>query len=175
MTAIPGILTLTPIWVWAVLALLVWLGMVASRTRTVGLPRLLATPLAFIAWGLVSLATSKAALGPAAAAWLLAALCGGALGLIERFDRLRFEPGRALVHVPGSWFPMIRNLAIFLAKYAIAVAMAVKPGWRDSLPFWDAAISGASAGYFILTLVRLAIAYRRARALPGLAAAALPH
>jgi len=170
-----GILTSTPIWAWAVLALLVWLGLVASRSRTVGLPRLLATPLIFIAWGLVSLATSKAALGPAATAWLLAAFCGGALGLIERSDRLRFEPGRALVHVPGSRFPLIRNLAIFFAKYAIAVAMAMQPGWRDSLPFWDAAISGASAGYFILTLVRLAVAWRRARPLPDLAATALPR
>jgi hypothetical protein len=175
MTTTLGILTATPIWAWAVLGLLVWLGMVASRTRTVGLPRVLATPLVFIAWGLFSLATSKAALGPAAAAWLLAALCGGTLGLIERFDRLRFEPGRALVHVPGSWFPLIRNLSIFLAKYAIAVAMAMKPGWRDSLPFWDAAISGASAGYFVLTLIRLAVAYRRARPLPDLAAAVQPH
>jgi hypothetical protein len=55
------------------------------------------------------------------------------------------------------------------------VAMAMQPGWRDSLPFWDAAISGASAGYFILTLIRLAVAWRRARPLPGFAATALPR
>lgn len=175
MAAIPGILGFTPIWVWAVLILLVWLGLVSARPRTIGIPRLLVTPIVFIAWGLVSLASSKAALGPAVTAWLLAAACGGSLGLAERLDRLRFERRDALVQVPGSWFPMVRNLAIFVAKYAIAVAMAVKPGWRDSLPLWDAAVSGASAGYFMVWLLRLALAYRRARAMPEADGAAAPR
>jgi hypothetical protein len=175
MATVIGILRFTPILVWAVLVLLVWLGLVSARARTVGVARLLITPIVFVAWGLVALASSKAPLGPAVTYWLIAGLCGGALGLAARLDGLRFDHRQALVQVPGSWFPMIRNLAIFVTKYALAVAIALLPDWRGTLPLWDAAVSGASSGYFLVWVVRFALAYRRARAMPAADAAAVPR
>lgn len=45
----------TPLWVFALLAFLIWLGAQALRPRAVPLWRLVLVPAAFIVWGVVSL------------------------------------------------------------------------------------------------------------------------
>jgi hypothetical protein len=53
-----NILQNTPWWVFALFALLMWLGFQALKPRTLPIWRLLITPAVFIGWGITSLAAS---------------------------------------------------------------------------------------------------------------------
>lgn len=73
---------------------------------------------------------------------------------------MAFDPGRGLVTVPGSAFPLVRNLVIFAVKYCLAAAVAIAPARSGGLFPWDVAVSGLAAGYFIGWLSRFAMKYR---------------
>lgn len=159
------IVTNTPWWVFLLFALLLWLGVQALRPRTVALRRVFITPAIFIGWGMVGLALAARAQPAVIPAWALTAAAGAALALFSvRLTGLRTERDGALVHLPGSVLPLVRNLVIFGAKYVLAVAMARRPELRDQLLPWDMAVSGASFGYFVGWTVRFLLSYRRAAA-----------
>jgi hypothetical protein len=158
-----SILLNTPWWVFALLVLLVVLGVQASRPRTVAVWRLLAIPAVFIGWGLVTLATRSIGAPVLLLDWLLTCAAGVALAWrTARLDGIAFDRAEGLVSVPGSPLPLMRNVAIFAVKYGLAAAMAIMPAYRDGLLPWDVAVSGLAAGYFIGWLVRFALKYRDA-------------
>jgi hypothetical protein len=151
-----------PMWVYAVFALLVWLGVQASKPRTVALRRLLLTPAVFISWGVIALAQRSAAAPLLIADWAAAAAVGAAIAWTTvRLDNVRIDRTRGVLQLPGSWLPLVRNLTIFFAKFALALSLALAPASRETLAAWDIAVSGASAGYFMGWLARLALAYRQ--------------
>ncbi len=164
----------TPIWVFAVLAILIVLGAQALRERTVPLRRVAITPAVFITWGVISLVTKPTFSSLLVGDWLATAAIGIALAAMTvRFPRLRADRVGKRVHLPGSVQPLLRNLTVFLVKYALAVTMAITPAAREQLAFWDVAVSGLAAGYFLGWLWRLISAYRRAAApTPALAPSA---
>jgi hypothetical protein len=69
----------TPWWVWALLLILVWLGLQAARPRAVRLQRMFIVPAIFIVWGLVSLTTRPTFSEAIALAWAAAAIGGASL------------------------------------------------------------------------------------------------
>ncbi len=162
----PGLSTLlqhTPVWVFALFAVLLLLGVQALRPRTVMVWRLIAIPVMFSLWGLITLATRSIDSPILLLAWLIAA----AVGLLfawttVRLDRLEIDRHRGVVSVPGSKLPLARNLGIFGVKYVLTAAIVISPGHRDSLLLWNFAVSGLMAGYFMAWLVRLALKYRLA-------------
>jgi hypothetical protein len=150
----------TPWWVYGLLALLVWLGLQAARPRTVSLSRVLIAPAVFIGWGIVSLMLRSNVSD--AVVWLGTAACGAAFAvLVTRIDGVVADR-RGLVRVPGSILPLARFLAIFIAKYALAVAASVRPDLRDVLAPWDIGVSGLAAGYFVGWFLAFLRTYRRA-------------
>jgi hypothetical protein len=156
-----NIVTHTPWWAFALLAVLVVFGLQALRPRKVPIWRLLIVPLVFIGWGVIGL------FRPAASPflvldWLVAAAVGGAVArALVRDGGIRIQSAGVVV-LAGSVLPLIRNLLIFSAKYGLTAAMAIAPARRADLVPWDAAVSGASAGYFLAWLTMFAMAYRRA-------------
>ena len=163
MPSIVGILQHTPWWVFALLALLAALGIRSLRTRTTAVWRLLIVPAIFIGWGILSIA-EKAAVSPALSIdWLAAGVIGVAIGwAATRLDGVQVDRAAGRVGMPGSAVPLLRNLAIFLAKYCLAVAMAIAPARQPALAHWDVAVSGIGAGYFVGWLIRFARKYRAA-------------
>lgn len=158
-----SILQNTPPWVFALFALLVVLGVQALRPRTVATWRMLAIPLVFSLWGLITLATRSIESPVLFLAWMVA----GAAGLLVawrtmRLDHLTVDRHRGLVSVPGSKLPLVRNLGIFSVKYVLTAAIAISPSHRDSLLLWNFAVSGLMAGYFMGWLIRFALKYRMA-------------
>ena len=169
-----AILVHTPVWVYALFALLVFLGAQGLRPRIVTLRRLVILPAVFIVWGIEGLVTKPNFSALLMADWIAAIAAGVALAaLIVRFPDLRADRDSRRVHLPASVQPLIRNIVIFLARYSLGVAMAMLPAAREHLAFWDVAVSGLSAGYFLGWLGRLAVAYRRAPALAAPAFASL--
>ncbi len=155
------ILSGSPWWVYGLLALLIWLGLQAARPRTVSLSRVLIAPAVFIGWGIVSLMLRSNFSD--ALIWLGTAACGAAfVVLVTSIDGVVADRRAGLVRVPGSIAPLARFLAIFIAKYALAVAMSIRPDLRDLLAPWDIGVSGLAAGYFVGWLLAFLRAYRRA-------------
>ena len=73
---------------------------------------------------------------------------------------VRVDRNQRLVFLPGTLVPLIRNTVIVAVNYGLSVAAALRPDARAELAFWDLALSGASAGYFLGWLVRFVGIYR---------------
>jgi hypothetical protein len=150
--------------VFALLVVLVGLGAQALRPRTVAVRRMLIVPAVFFVWGAISLAARAGHPPILLLDWLGTAALGAGVGWqMSRLDQFRFDPTNGSVSLPGSTRPLVRNLTIFSAKYAIGVAIALAPRWRVSLVLADIAVSGLSAGYFAGWATRYLLAYRASR------------
>jgi hypothetical protein len=171
----PGIINIlqnTPWWVFVLFALLMWLGFQALKPRSLPIWRFLITPAVFIGWGVTSLALQSMSSPILIADWSVTAAIGAAIAwATSRLHNVGIDRARQHVSLPGSAFPLIRNLLIFSAKYGLGVAVAIVPAPQPDLAVWDVAVSGASAGYFLGWVARFASVYRRVAA-PSLAAQA---
>jgi len=175
MNLVIAILSGTPWWVFALLALLVGLGVQQLKPRIVRLPRIVVVPGVFLAWGLIALSTRAAAAPGIVLAWFIALMLGAALGWsTTRLDRIRVDRRRGLIYLPGGWTTLVASLSVFAAKYALAVAAALRPQWHAAIATADVAVSGLSAGYFLARLGRMLIWYRHSSEV-DLAIAGLPR
>ncbi|MBP0600414.1 hypothetical protein J8I26_20050 [Herbaspirillum sp. LeCh32-8] len=164
---IVAILSHTPLWVWPLLAFLIYRGWQASRDRETGLVKTLALPLVMLALSLSGLFGTfethplNALLG--AGALLVSAL----LSFGSRAARaIRVDAASRRIVQRGSWQPLLLTLSIFAVKYAAAVTLALHPqlaaqAWF-ALP--QALLYGAFAGVFAGRLLRILHLYRRAAA-----------
>lgn len=172
---IGAIVTNTPVWVFALFALLIFMGVQASRSRLVNPRRMLIAPAVFIAWGLVGLVLKPHFSMLLAGDWIAALAVGAAIGWsTTRLAGMRVDHAAGRVHLPGSKAPLIRFVSIFLIKYVLNAAMAINPAMITLLAPWDVAVSGLMAGYFIGWLARFLARYRSAPS-GNLATAALPE
>src|SRR6478735_9330448 len=118
MTNVFYILLNTQWWAFAVFALLIVLGLVARRSRTVSVWRLMIAPAVFIGWGVVKFAYQQPASATMLASWVLAAAVGIALGfLTSRMRGVTIDRAQGLVSLPGSYAPMVRYLLTFAVLY----------------------------------------------------------
>ncbi|HEV8029068.1 MAG TPA: DUF6622 family protein [Stellaceae bacterium] len=150
-----------PWWAFVLLALLVVLGVQALQPRMIAVWRLLIVPATFIGWGVISLVTQSVASPILMADWLATAAAGAAIAWgATRLEGMRIDRPGGHVQIPGSVFPLMRNLVIFAAKYGLTVATTMAPSMQMTLSLWNIAVSGLSAGYFIGWLLRFALKYR---------------
>src|SRR3977135_2280911 len=114
------ILANTPIWVFALLAYLIWQGCQSLRIRTQPIWRMLIVPLVFFLMGLSRLVTARdnglEPLLAGAAAVLLFAW----LGVSRRPQLLAVDRKSGTVTRPGSAMPLVRNITVFLLQYGVA-------------------------------------------------------
>jgi len=151
----------TPPWVFALFAYLVWIGIKRLRPRARDVRAVWITPAIFIVWGLAGLWQHGGPLALTLADWLGGALVGGALGAVPA-QRLTADRVRGRVLQRASAAPLLRNVVLFGAHYALNVLSAIHPGQRASLMLWDVAVSGLGAGYFAGWATRFMAAYRSA-------------
>ena len=125
------LLTHTPVYVWIILAILVWRGLVERREREVAPRRLVVVPLLMLALALSDIVARFEGASLALPAWALS--CAGAALAVRRFGRSRVA-GTGVsqlahrVRLRGSVTPLLLMMAIFAVKYALAVALALRPG-----------------------------------------------
>jgi hypothetical protein len=163
MTALEQILSQTPVWVWPLLGLLLWLGWRDLRPRAVPPWRLAILPVAASGIALAGVATSPR---PATAlvAWLavfVAALPAGTAIAARR----RIGVDGARLSLAGSWFSMALGLTVFTLRFAMGVAGGRNPALASDL-LWivaGSALGGAVAGLGVGWLAGLLRRYRRAR------------
>ncbi|WP_342628680.1 DUF6622 family protein [Nguyenibacter vanlangensis] len=155
--SLPMILSHVPLWVWLLLSYLVWQGCAALSDTAVTVRRVALLPLVFVIWGLSGLVAHSGSTATPYLAWLIAAMCLAPVGYRIGPNRMVIDRTRGIVHRKGSPWPLIRNVTLFAAQFAIAIAVAAMPDRRVALDLLRGALSGALAGYFL----GWALAFRR--------------
>jgi hypothetical protein len=154
------ILTNTPLWVFALLAYLIWQGSQSLRPRTRPIWRMLIVPLVFFLMGLSRLVTARNGGIEPLLGWLVAAVLFALLALSRKPKLLTVDRRSGTVTRPGSATPLARNITVFVLQYAVAVATAMKLEPHAAVAIIGHAVSGASAGYFSGFAVALLRRYR---------------
>jgi hypothetical protein len=154
------ILINTPLWVWPLLAWLIWQGAQALRIRTQPIWRMLIVPLVFFLMGLSRLVTARDSGLDPLLSWLVAVVLFAWLGVSRHPQLLAVDRKSGTVTRPGSAGPLVRNITVFLLQYAVAVATAMKLEPYAAVAVIGHAVSGASAGYFSGWVVALLRRYR---------------
>lgn len=162
MSFILAALSHTPVYVWALLAYLVWQGALSLRPREQSVPRMLIVPAIFAATGLLLIVREPAGGRPPLLAWAGGAALLVPVGLATGPVLLGVDRHRRLITRAGSTVPLARNLVLFTLQYGLAVATALRPEDRPWLTLAGHAVSGASIGYFAGWAVTFRRRYRAA-------------
>jgi len=157
-----GIITHTPLWVWPLLAYLVWQGIKAMQPRTTTIWRALIVPAVFIVWGLTRLGFGQQGSIAPLIAWIAAALLLLPVGILTPRP-FEVDHATGLIKRPGSVFPLIRNILVFALQYTIAVLAALHADDLAIGALIGRAVSGAMSGYFIGSTIAMLREYRRKR------------
>lgn len=151
----------TPVWVWPLLAFLIYRGFVASVEREVPLRSVFILPLVMLGLSLQDVLVKFSASG------LLSWCMGFMLGLAaswQLFDRSAVvaHPERRALRLRGSWLPLVLMMAIFATKYAVGAALAIQPTLQQQTHFAAAVcvLYGLFSGVFIGQLLRMLAIYR---------------
>jgi hypothetical protein len=164
------ILRNTPVWVWGLFTLLLTLGLTQTRARTLSLGRVVSLPLGMSLFAMYGNAAMFQVSPWTGVLWLSAALASAAwFATSDAPAGQRFDTRTRLVHMPGSWEPLILMMAIFSIRYAVAVALALHPQARGDLAVAAivATLYGALGGIFIGRMVRTLISTRRPSHIPS--------
>jgi hypothetical protein len=151
----------TPAWVWVLLVALVYLGYLQSRTRAVPKTRLFALPAAMVGLSLYSLFATFGATRLGFVAWLAGGILAALLyRVFRRPAAAGYAPDTRVYSIPGSWLPLALMLAIFLTRYAVAVAIAIDAPLRQASSF--VLVAGLVYGFLSCTFLARARAVVRA-------------
>lgn len=159
--ALGAIVKNTPIWVWGLLAGLLFLGAGQLRAQTRTLRRVVILPLAMFAlalYGMTSTFHASGQFGAVLAVWLLAYMA--ALALVARLPTpggAAYDSASGLLKVPGSAVPMALIMGMFLTKYIVGVELAMQPAQAVSTAFGlpVALLYGTLSGLFAGRALRL--------------------
>jgi hypothetical protein len=153
-----AILQHTPGRVWVLLAVLIALGIVQSRPRAMSVARVTILPLVLIALSLSGVFSAFGHFPIAIGGW--AAGVGAALVFARNAIAVRgasFSPSTGLIHVPGSWLPLVLILCLFAIKYFAGVNLAMHPAMATD-PIFAGLCSlgyGAFSGMFLARALSL--------------------
>lgn len=153
----------TPLWVWGLLAALLWLGISQLAQRQASAGRVLLMPVAMAglsAYGLVSAFGAAGSAASVFAIWLAAAalLAVASLALWPRPPSgASYDAASRSFKLPGSAAPLALILGIFLTKYLVGVELALQPALAHDTAFAleIAALYGLCNGLFAARAARL--------------------
>ena len=152
------ILSHTPAWVFVLFFVLLAFGLMQTRTRRVRkLPALL-LPAGMVALSLAGIQSSFGFRPLPLLAWAAGLAVAALVGYRWfRDDRVTYDAAEKAFFIPGSWTPLAVIMAIFLAKYAYAVMLAMQAEAIGSAPFLIAlsAVYGLLSGYFVARGIHL--------------------
>jgi hypothetical protein len=167
---IQQIISHTPVYVWALLAFLVYRGVQAAKDREVSLSKLFIIPVVML---LISLAgmNGHGLLGAGVwGVWFTGLLAAVLVTWTAGKGEIVVDRAAGTVLQRGSWTPLMLMIAIFVTKYTVAVLSVMHPELQRQVPFVVAVsgLFGVFNGVFIGRLLRCVAAYVRQPA-PALA------
>lgn len=155
MALLAQIIAHTPHWVWALYALLLFLGFQRTRDSSIALWRMLTLPLIVAVLAIFSVIAAGPGTLPA---FLVGLMLGGSAGWRLEADgsTRRLPDGR--VWLRGEWWSFAQLVAVLIFRYTTSAASAMDPAlksgaiWQSSTIFLSAALSALFLGR---TLARL--------------------
>lgn len=120
-----AILSHTPVWVWAILAALVFAGRAMTRDRAVPLPLLFLVPTILLGLAIQGIVQHFGTV-PALLIWAVALVAGVVAGQATMSPAHVARGARGPV-LKGSYVPMMLMVSVFLVKYAVGVLFAMNP------------------------------------------------
>ncbi len=163
------IISHTPTYVWALLAFLIYRGVLACTDREVSLRNLFIIPAVMLYLSLQDLAAKFGLDGMTAGLWLLGAAAGATLAwILVDGARIRVHREAGTLVQPGSVVPLALMLSIFLTKYTVAVLFVIQPALRHNTLCMALVclLFGLFNGVFLGRLARYLAAWQRQAALP---------
>ena len=154
--SLADIVTHTPVWVWGLLALLIWRGLRATQPREADLRGLVMLPLILLALSLYGLAT-----GPMTGMVGLGLLLGIGLGVVAgmaleaRHPAIPVAPGG--LQLAGEWTSLMTILVMFSLRYVRSVLDAVQP---EALANPVVHLASTGIGVFVTTVLLTRTAQR---------------
>jgi hypothetical protein len=142
----------TPTWVFVLFFALIAIGVLQSRSRRLSVAQVAMLPAAFIAFSLFGVVSAFGARPVDLAAWATGMIAAGtAVRLVLGTGVAQWESATRSFHVPGTWIPLALMMAIFFARYAISVTLALHPELsREALFALCASFAyGALSGMFL--------------------------
>lgn len=119
------ILKRTPVWVFALFFILLAVGYLQSKNRTVSRGRISILPLAMIGLSCYCVLSAFGIEATGLACWGLGVAMAVAFGIGTGNPRnVVFNRETQSFHIPGSAFPLILMMAIFFTKYAVGIVLA---------------------------------------------------
>jgi hypothetical protein len=142
--AIISTLAGTPLWVWAVLCYLIYVGIKARHTRVVFIPKL------FIIPSILLFMKYKIFLSEHAPLYISFIFLGLFIGFILSLKApMKIFQKTISVELPGSAVTLVLLLSFFAVKYTFGYLHSAMPEVAEHYKFIDLAISGTFTGYFL--------------------------
>jgi hypothetical protein len=160
---IQQIISHTPVYVWALLAFLLYRGYLASQDRELSLLKVAVIPGVMLVLALSGM-NAHGALGAGVwGVWAVGMAAGAVLSWTLTSSDIAVNRAAGTILQRGSWLPLALMIAIFVTKYTVAVLSAMHPELPHSLPFalGVTILYGLFNGVFIGRLARYAGAYFR--------------
>lgn len=140
----------TPVWVWAVLAGLIALGLRQSRDHVLRRTRLLVLPAVLCVLSLAGAISAFGVLPGVVLAWLAGLAAGTSVFTVFRLPLRAQALSGDRFAVGGSWLPMGLLLGVFTLRYVVAASLAMQLALAETTGFSLGAslLYGAVAGLF---------------------------
>ncbi len=166
MSAIVNIIGHTPIWVFPLIVVVLWLGSINLRERNVPLRSLLVFPVVMLVLSIGNSVGTGAGPLTALVAWLFSAAIGAAPGwyLTQRPRAIKSRSGRIIVQ--GSVIPLLVCIALIALRYAFGYLYGRYPDLRADQGYALALIAGGAllGGVMLGRYGRLGLWYWQATA-----------
>ena len=148
MSAIVNIIGHTPVWVFPLIVVVLWLGSVNLRERNVPLRSLLVFPAVMLVLSIGNSIGTSAGPLMALGTWLFSAAIGAAVGwyLTQRPRGIepKIEPKSGQIIVPGSVIPLLVCVALITLRYAFGYLYGRYPDLRADQNYALALIAGGA-------------------------------
>ena len=126
----------TPLWVWGLLAALLWLGFGRPGPASSAASAPPCSPAIFVVLSLAGVVTAFGGNALAVAIWAVGV--GMAVGVGQRLmPRLRatWQAASDTLQIDGSWLPLALIVSLFFVKFTAGVSMAIHPGLASETDF----------------------------------------
>ena len=137
----------TPTWVWFVFGYLIFIGLRATRTRIVYIPKLFIIP--FVLSGL----KYKVFMSSNISVWLGYFLCLALASFVSykysAMQKIKIIAPQMSVQLPGTYWTLIVLMAFFVVKYFFGYISATNPTYYNDIKIFELSISGIFSGYFL--------------------------
>ncbi len=126
----------TPIWVFVLFILLLFLGYTQTKNRKINLKRIFILPIAMICLSIFSIISAFGIIKISLFLWLIGNVIAFFIGVkLISYENVKYDNIQKVYYIPGSWTPMILILIIFFLKYFIGVITALELPIRNEIEF----------------------------------------